>query len=402
MEKRHFLALLVLFLAFNAFLTAQTGEYTPYVSQVQVEVRNNLIRLTWVDSPDARGPVYIFRSVRPFGDFVPANLRPIEVKYGEQYFVDDTDDMENLYYFIAASDVSGQRFDIILPRINSISLIPGQDDSDQNMLAGSDLNNLTDGIVNLRATHDGEKVVITFETTGSRRNAILYRSTQPIRSPGDLLHAVIVQQRVVSPFADYPVPGFAWYYFVIYEDEISSGNMGIRPGVNATISPVIISGTQTTERSLRPIPLPVLTLNDSRDDGFFITEIPGDTALSRESSNILRNTDIPPKVPLVYKRPRAYVIDLTAPAGGEESALFQIVTEYFVKFEWENARDNLLHFLSSPRTREIEARTRFYLGQTFYFTGSYREALMEFLTFRSFNSEEANKWIEAILTAMVY
>jgi len=412
MKLQHFSITITLIIAVCTCLFAQERDFVPYVSQVRVEARNNLIRLTWVDSPDARGPVYIFKSARPFGASVPANIRPVVVRYGEQYYVDDIDDMQSLYYFIAASDTSGRRYDIILPRINSTGLTPvqvqAQEEEQTAAPAQPTVTSVpaptiqTEGIYNLRANQDGESVVITFEVEGPRKNAILYRSTQPVRRPQDLLNAIIVQSRISSPFIDSPVPGLTWYYAVVFEDEISSGNMGIRPGFNATVSPVMITGDQSAERSLRPIPLPVMTLRNTMPEGFFLTEIPGQMPLNSESSVILRDTQMPSKAPLNLKRPRVFAVDLVAPTGGEESALFEIVMEHFVKFDWRTARVSLQHYLSLPRSAEIEARARFYYGQTLYYTGDYRQALMEFLSFRSLNLPEANKWIEAVLTAMVY
>jgi len=409
-KKLYFAISIFLFLAASAGIFAQSREFIPYISSISVEARNNLIRITWQDSPDARGPVFIFRSARPFSGSIPANIRPVVVRYGEQYYIDDADDMENLYYFIAASDISGQRYDIILPRINSTSLFLAQTEDEaqtqtqEQIIVPSQTSApavISDGIYNLRANHDEDRVVITFESTGERRNAILYRSTRPVQRPQDLLNAVIVQSGITSPFVDFPIPGLTWYYAVVYEDEIASGVMGIRPGINATTSPVTIANV-TAERSLRPIPLPVMTLRNTMPDSLFITEIPGMTSLNIESAGILRDTQMPPKLPLVPRRPRVFAADLVAPTGGEESALFQIIMEHFVKFEWENARVSLQHYLSQPRSREIEARARFYYGQALYYTNNYRQALMEFLFFRSFHLPEANTWIEAVLTAMVY
>jgi hypothetical protein len=406
MKFKFILITFILFLALPAVIFAQSRDYVPYVSQIKVESRNNLIRLTWVDSPDARGPVYIFRSARPFSGSIPANIRPVVVRYGEQYYIDDSDDMENLYYFIAASDTSGQRYDIILPRINSASLNPLQEE-ESTASAEPDMPAVTgpvQGISNLRARQDGEKVIITFNKDSPRRNAILYRSMQPITTPQDLLNAVMVQSGINSPFVDLPVPvpGLSWYYAVIYEDEIASGSMEIKTGVNATTSAVFVTSEQTPERPLRPIPLPVLTLRNTVPDSYFLTEIPELIPLSASSSNMLRETEMPSKAPINLKRPRVFAVDLVAPTGGEESALFQIVTEHFITFQWEPARVNLQRYLSLPHTKEIEARARFYMGQTLYYTGFYRESLMEFLSIRSLHLAEANKWIEAVLSAMVY
>jgi hypothetical protein len=101
------------------------------------------------------------------------------------------------------------------------------------------------------------------------------------------------------------------------------------------------------------------------------------------------------------KIPRVFVVDLESPESGEESALFQIVNEQFCLLDWEGARVSLRHYLSLPRSRDVEARARFYLGQTLYYTGKYREALLEFLFIRSIHPVEANNWIDAILAAMV-
>ncbi|MCL2277301.1 MAG: hypothetical protein FWC21_05325 [Treponema sp.] len=400
MKRRFFITLVTLVFSVGAGLFAQNREYIPYVTQIQAEVRNNLIRLTWTDSKDALGPVFIFRSTRPFSGVIPPNIRPVTIRYGEQFYIDDTDDMENLYYFIAASDTAGRRYDIILPGINSTSLFTAQGLEDETGdLRGAMAAESAEGLYNLTAEQSGDRIIITFETAQSWRNAIMYRSTQPINRVQDLLNAVIIHHGAVSPSIDLPVAGISFYYAVIFEDEIASGDFGIKPGINATVTAVTLH-SDAIERGMRPIPLP--TLNTGTEGGFFITEIPNQIPLSGESLNILGINQMPPKAPLEPKRPRVFSVDLIAPTGGEESVLFQIVIEYFVKFDWENARINLQHYLSLPRSREAEARARFYLGQSLYYSGYFREALMEFLAFRSFNSGEANKWIDAVLTAMVY
>jgi len=406
MKKRFLFNVFTLFLTVCAGIFAQNRDHIPYVTQLKAETSNNFIRLTWVDSPDARGSVYIFRSARPFIGSIPANIRPVVVRYGAQLFMDDAEDMENLYYYVAASDISGQRYDIILPGINSTSFNPAQLD-DPASAASENSSSSTEpiqGISNIKAQQDGERVIITFDREGQRKNAILFRNMQPITRSQDLLNAVLVQSGIDSPFVDFPVPvpGLMWYYAVLYEDEIASGNMGIKPGVNATVTPVTVKSEQPTERTLRPIPLPVLTLRNTVPDSFFMTEIPNQMPLSAASENILRDAKIPDKVPINLKRPRVFSVDLVAPTGGEESALFQIITEYFVAFKWEEAMVSLQHYLSLPRSKDIEARARFYLGQTFYYTKKYRESLMEFLSIRPLHFAEASRWIDAVLSAMVY
>jgi len=405
MDKRFLSVFSVLFLTLCVNLAAQSREAYPYVSQIRVESRNNLIRITWVDSPDARGPVYIYRSARPFPASIPANIRPIVVRYGVQYYIDDTDDMENVYYFVAASDVSGRRYDVIIPQINSTSVnLSRTQDAASGVSSAAASESQTSfqaqGISNLRASREGEEVIITYTADSPDKKAVLYRSMQPIKQAHDLLNAVIVRSGITSPFTDFPVPGFTWYYAVVYEEEISSGDMGIRPGINATVAGVNILGEGTAESSLRPIPLPMLTLRSAVSEGFFLPEVTELTPLSAEVANMLNDAQTN-KIPPVLKTPRVFVVDLEAPSSGEDSALFQIVNEYFRLLDWENARAGLEHYLSLPRSKDVEARARFYLGQTLYYTEHYRDALLEFLFIRSLHSVEANNWIDAILSAMV-
>jgi hypothetical protein len=377
-------------------INAQNLGFTPHISQIRIESRNNLIRLTWIDSPDAKGPVYIYRSARPFGVSVPANIRPIVVRYGAQYYIDDIDGMENVYYFIAASDAQGQPLEIIIPFINSINVINAKPDTSTVMEA-----QIYQGLSNLRARQDGNRVIITFDSSDRQKKAVLYRSAKPVRQSQDLFDAVMLQSGIFTQYADFPLPGSTWYYTVIFEDEISSGNMVIIPGINATTSAVFIYSERTAEDFIRYMPLPFLTIGNEMSGGF-LSDVTSDMPLSAASINMLKNYQIPSKLPLETKSPRVYIVDLEAPTSGEDSALFQIIKEYFVRLDWEGVCVNLQRYLSLPRSRNVEARARFYLGQALYYTGNYKDALWEFLFYKSFSPVEAAGWIEAVLRAMVY
>jgi len=294
MKKTLFIQIIILFFSVSAVLSAQS---LSHVSQVRMESRNNLIRITWVDSPDARGPVYIYRSIRPFSGSIPANIKPVVVRYGVQYYIDDVEDIASLFYFIAASDNSGRIYETIIPSVNSISInlsqveqIPGADQR-PDLISGT---NWMPGLTNLWTRREGSKVVITYTASNSGKNVVLYRSMMPISQPQDLINAVIVQSGIISPFIDSPVFGRPWYYAVIYEDEIISGNIRIRPGINATTSAIIIYDDRTEENFLRPMPLPFLTLNNYMSGGF----------LKHGSQEMPLNTQRQNMTPLELKTPR--------------------------------------------------------------------------------------------------
>ena len=101
----------------------ETAVFAPIVSRLQGEVRNNLVRLSWVDSPDVRGPVYLYRSAFPFEGLIPfPGGSSVEIPYGVQSYVDEIESGATMYYFIAASDDRGRRYDIPIVLNNTIGI----------------------------------------------------------------------------------------------------------------------------------------------------------------------------------------------------------------------------------------------------------------------------------------
>jgi hypothetical protein len=391
--------------------------FTPFVTGIKVEPRNNLVRLSWVDSPDAAGSVYIYRSPTPFNDTASYTLiRPIEVPYGVQSYIDEVAEGGDWYYFIASSDTEGRRYDIMLPYNNTASISleypeedvvifePEPDPEDEPAGVPARRRQVWSGITNLRAIIRGDGVEITFGIGDSSRIPVLYRSVTPITANRSILDAVIVQSGIGSPYMDYPVPGIAYYYALIVEDELFSGNMEIQPGINATRDPVEIpSGYRVGLRSspdLRSIPLPLISVNRVSSTG---TESSSPTPLSSRAERAvsgIKPSENFSKIP--FKAPRAFKDDLEVPSGGgEDYILKNIVQGPFLRRSWEEARENLTEFLSLPRSSSAENRARFYLGQAYYYSGSYREALFEFLLIGDVFPAESGEWVQAALTAMV-
>jgi hypothetical protein len=411
---------LLLMLSLPAAVFPQTngalaGEpsFAPFVSNLEGEAKNNLIRLTWKDSPDAKGPVYIFRSDTPFDTARPGfgKAPPVEVPYGVEYYIDETETTGRIYYFIAAGDELGRRYDILLPVGNSVSVdIADLPFSETPALLEEEprVPGLHGGIYGLEAAVLGEGVTLSFLVNVSGRNLVLYRSVQPIARTIDLLSAVIVQSGLSSPFTDYPVPGIQYYYAVIFEDELIRGSVGIYPGYNATLKPVEMRtgssriGLPGAKTEIRSMPLPLMSLDYAVPGLEGLAEAPANPApLSPAVRQALEDLGTVEPRSLPRKKPRAFSQDLEAEAAaGEEGALKAIVQGYFLKGDWENSRTELERYLSLHHTAGIAARARFYLAQTLYFSLSYREALREFLLVKDFFPQEANEWINASLAAL--
>jgi hypothetical protein len=398
--------------------------FVPFVSRLQGEIKNNLLRLSWIDSPSARGPVYIYRSEIPFEEIRPAfRGRPIEVPYGAESYIDEPEGPGTFYYFVVASDEWGQKYDISIPFGNSISI---QVSAPEEGLAAGDpqssaqppaqpqvpaverppapASGETPPIRGLRASVEGDKVIISF-SAGEGRRPILYRSVRPFKGTEDLLGAVIVQPDISSPFIDYPVPGIPYYYAVIPEVDITRGTLRIIPGLNATTQSVEVAagrraGLRDPELGLRSLPLPQISLQTAAPGMNAFSETPPRTELSPEAAKALGS--IPARTNRVepLKKPRAFNQDLETPAGGEEHTLRSIVQGSFSKKEWESAKAELIRYLALPRSSLPEARARFYLGQCYYFTGAYREGLFEFLTVQNDYPAEASEWIQSTLNQL--
>ena len=218
---------------------------------------------------------------------------------------------------------------------------------------------------------------------------------QPIKQTQDLLNAVIVQSRISSPINDYPIPGLSWYYAVVYEEDIISGQIVIRPGVNSTVSSVRL-GEDASELSLRSLPLPSVTVYYALPEERAVIPV---TPLSDSVLRAIEGMGFYEKAAR-KREPEIFMIDSMLPSSGEESALVYIVQNSFHDRDWETASAELLRYLSLPLSREVEGRARFYFAQTCYFLGQYREALFELFAIQSIYPSEARSWINATLSAM--
>jgi len=367
----------------------ETGVFAPFVSQIEVEARNNLIRLSWKDAYDVRGPVYVYRSHTPFTSLAALPV-PAEVPYGTGSFLDEAEAPGSLYYFVVASDEWGRKYTLPILNTNFASIsvkpenVPGWEARPGIPARGASSSSpsyVPSSIIEgINAQIEGSQVIISFSGADSAKNVILYRSLNPIRRQEDLLSALIIRQRVSSPIVDYPLPGITYYYALVYEEDLMGGIAGIRPGSNATSAVQVSTGARTGTRDL---PLPELNISSSpvESAGF---EKSAFTLDRRNERTAKRETEVFPE-------------DLVNGGTGEEYQLRTIVQGYFLLKEWNKAEEEFRHFLELPRTAQNAARARFYLGQVYYFNKKPREALFEFLASREHYPDDSNSWIQAVL-----
>jgi hypothetical protein len=395
-------------------LNAQDADISGIVvTGLEALTRNNLVRLSWKDAPEAGGPVYIYRSFRPFQmpaldgspDPIFSTQRPAEVPYGVESYIDDVGSSGRVYYFIAASGEGGARYLELLPSVNTVA-VDIAESPETAAAAASPQPPGPGGISGLEVRPEGEGVVIRYRLNRTG-NTILYRSVQPITHTADLLSAVIVRSGLSPPLADYPVPGIPYYYAVIFEDELARGTVGIYPGQNATLYPVEVTADRVglpRAAELRSMPLPLISLNYAVPGIDTFSELRNPIPLglpTAKAMGTLRRT-APASEP--QRTSRAFGQDLETEnygVSGEDRALRNIVQGSFTRGNWEAARDELNRYLSVHRGPMAEARARYYRGQTLYFLGSYRDAFFEFLLINGYFPVEVHDWMEACLAVLL-
>ncbi|MDR0389242.1 MAG: hypothetical protein LBH73_04170, partial [Spirochaetaceae bacterium] len=324
--------------------------------------------------------------------------KPEEIPYGSGSYIDEPEGAGPCYYFVAASDGRGTIYDILIPLNNTISVsiqdgLPGGGAP----WPGAQDTFIQDETAFVETELRSDSVIIRFSIEGEGKTPVLYRSVHPIRNTQDLLSAVIVQTGVRSPFTDYPVRDIDYYYAVILEENLAQGRVSIVPGRNATAQAVRLSAGAGDKEGLRSMPLPLVSTGNAVPRSQGLMETSPSRALSAEAEQALsallgKAGPVP-----VQKRPRAFSRDLEENTSGAEYTLGVIVRDVFSKEQWEQARDELIQFLSLPRSPDLEYRAHFYLGQAWYFLNKYQEALFEFLLVRPYEDAEASEWIEAVL-----
>jgi tetratricopeptide (TPR) repeat protein len=400
------------------------GVFAPFVSQLKAEIRNHIIGLSWQDSLDIKGPVYVYRSGTPF---LSASSLPVpvkEVSYGEGFYAEEADDAGALYYFIVASDDWGYKYPLFLPNINMVSINVGPEyagifapfpssgaaagfatasgaatgsstasgsawpsSSASTTAAASGLRLPTIEGISVRIEED--RAFISFSGADNSKNLVLYRSINPIRRPDDLLSALIIRSNARSPLVDYPLPGIPYYYAVVYEEELSTGLLRLQPGFNVTAAAVEIP---TPPRTVpRGMPLPDLS----------VSLVPGRSTLTTEEA-LRAEASINQRSGQSRIIPEAVIFpeDLMRGSAGEEYQIRSIVQGSFSLKEWQSAEVEFRRFLELPREKRSQAKVHFYLGQVYYFQNKQREALLSFLEAQDIYPAETYSWIQAVLSGL--
>jgi hypothetical protein len=490
--KRVCFAVAALVFAWNTAFTQAI--FAPFVSRLSAAVNGRQVRLSWADSESVNGSVYIYRSTQPYTTNDAAGISQgfvAAVPHGMQTYLDAVPSDGKWYYFVVASDSSQQKYTLLIPFSNTIDVsvgtitaqnyIPTYNNVAPNDYApvfynfygsqlmsepyqipytqGANVNSgaagypqtqtnttwppysMVEGLINppargsitgITAAYSGKGIEIAFSAPDTTKNAVLYRSIQPLRNFSDLLTATVVGLGVRSPYTDYVTPGIPYYYAVVYEDDIRSGHGDILPGSNSTFIPVeapvnqapaasapVVGGytpyTQTQPQAAAPTApawssgqpysggsLYGNSASDSSpaygaygtDSGAYTRTLQNTNEISEYKSPSYQNqTD----ETLVVREPRVFNRDMRTASDPDDHRLSLIVQGPFMWRDWQAARTQFTDFIVSTSNSAAVERARFYLAQCWYFIGDIRMALSSFLKLQSVFPDEISIWVQASL-----
>ncbi|MBN1617234.1 MAG: hypothetical protein JW875_07955 [Spirochaetales bacterium] len=398
LKKTFFLCMLCLVSAFflaEEPLTRPVGLEVPpppVISGLEAQLSGNSVTLTWIEAPEIEGEHLILRYNQPItaANYLSAEKRA-QVPPKTTTFTDTIDKGQDYYYAILTRDTDGTLYDFFIPASNSmISSISGTVAPEKPSV----------DITAVDAMVRNDAIILSWTNPAKGSSLVVYRSTQPFTELASLTQAIVLSTIIDTgtPFVDYPVPGVPYYYALMEESSLLTGQAQFTPGKNTTRAPVEVSASfakfpASKMPKVRPVPLP--WLNPSRKASKPVWQF------STQTENMITKI-LPAEVnlPVVYHEPYVFRMDIESTGSGEEYALRSILEKSFLPGHWEKTIEDLEKFLSLRRTIPTTARARFYLGQAYYFNNKDNKALIEFLLSQNVYYTQSREWIQYIMNRL--
>ena len=388
---------------------AQQGPLTPFASRLRAEPVGHQIKLTWRDSPDVTGTYQVYRAAE---EITPQNLDKAllvgKADSGVEFYVDTPQDQRGYFFAVLAQDKAGKLYTLLIPYRNKTSAaVAAQSPAPEENLA-SRITGITAAV-----SSAGDAVEVAFSSSSRGRDLLLFRGTVPLLEPEDLLRSVSVTQldpgttRCVLP----ALSGVDYWFAVLDAGLYKIGQAPLEKGANATAAPVQVPvgagrvSLAPPPAPRRALPLPSLQVTFGVQSGVPLAnteEHPPEREISGAAAKSLALllSEVPPTPPRQMK-PQVLAADTTPMPGGELARLRDIVTGPFLGGDVKGAQKMFLDFLRLPRTAEIEAHARFYLGQTYYIEGRQRDALLQFLLAQEHYYQETKPWEDACFELLI-
>ncbi len=406
--KRLFLFTLLLTAVLYSWAEETTTVYAPFVSNLEVMADTNRIILTWKDASDPIAFYRIYRSITPFDNDKETDATLVaEVASNIELFGYYPQDTGSYYFAVLAVDADGREYKLYIPYRNitndAISIVQV-----------ASLQERATHISDISARVAGEVVYISYKSSLPERAVMVYRSSDPIVDKNGLRSASLVTSLSSSQgsITDFPLPGLEYYYAIVDKELVESDEVELEPGENATTDAALVALSDTTQqnegfRNVRIRPLPYLTLPKSVKTGESLADpdkyaLPTYTPLAKDTETAVQNliNELGPAPSQSTPQAQMLAIDKSPGDNPEGVLLSNIIKGSFADAEWDAAEKELGNFLAVHRSKTVEARAHFYMGQVYYFQGQFGKALYEFLFSRETYRQESNNWIDATFYAL--
>lgn len=235
----------------------------------------------------------------------------------------------------------------------------------------------------------------------------IYRTTRPVASYFDIIN----EKPIATVEADYcgwtdSIKDYRDYYYSVLAEVNGKPYDIILPSINSTVRPAHLKITVKQDDSerkqipeklypddaIRETPLPYLDLiNDLNKNKISMDD------KTIQYARELGLTEQKTKKPL---SPYVFEEDLISPDGGDDYLLFEILSTSFIQKKYKECTTSLIKMLGTNRSEEVTKRAQFYLGQSYYFSKNYKNAVESFLKTYDNYPKLSKKWIDSSLTLM--
>jgi len=402
-----FLAVLILPIVSVSAQQTQTapGTGAAFVSRLAAQPVGFQIKLTWLDAPGFTGACIIYRGTEELTtQSLPKALRVGSVPTGVGYFVDTPPDRSDYFYAVALQDAAGTAYSLLVPFRNKTSIpVAVQTTAPEETLAAS--------IDKIKAslTGAGDSIQVSFTTSNPTRDLLLFWGPAPLTTPEDLLRSTTTTP--LDPgstrYVVAALPGVDYWFAVLDAGLYKIGKTPLVKGANVTSAPVQVPVTaghlSLSQPSIprRALPLPSLSLTRDVESNQLLADdsvptFPVEKAIDPTTEKAIAGLrSAAPGTRHMPRGPSVLHVDTTPSPSGEVARLLDIVQGPFLGGDMATTERRISDFLSLPRSPELEAHARFYLGQVYFVAGRTRDALLEFLEADEFYYQETEPWVDA-------
>lgn len=266
----------------------------------------------------------------------------------------------------------------------------------------------------------GNKIKISWDLPKGEEPAIegllIYRSLKAFTSYYDLVNLSPIAE-IGKRFTQYTdtVTDFNDYFYAVIARTTEGVYDIVLPSINSTINATHLKISYSTKSpasvatpekeivgQLRKMPLPYLedlpsdinnlTYEEGRKKAPALFSIK-----MHEISLDLAHTTEEASDKVKMLEPYVFEEDLFSAEGGDDYLLFDILKDTFIQSKYKEAATSLTHLIKSVRTSTVINRAKFYLGQAYYYSYSYKEAITTFLQLYGVYPKLAKKYIDSAL-----